>query len=308
MSTASIVRLVALAAIWGGAFLIIRIAAPVLGPVFLIQCRVTLGALFLSVVAIATGRRLNVREHWPRYLILGALNAAVPFLLYAYAAQTLSASVMSILNATAPVWATLIGAVALRRPLERRTVLGLALGVTGVGAVAGVDSDALQAGVQSAIGACLVAALSYGVAATYARSAASADAFPSVLGGMWAASLLLLPLTALSPPTQVPAPGIIAAVVVLGMLCTGFAFLLFFRLVRDIGAGAALTVTFLIPLFGISLGNFFLGERIGWNTVVGSALVIAGTALVARPGAGPQPGPRPRHPGQQAAKAFLREG
>jgi drug/metabolite transporter (DMT)-like permease len=298
MNPASIVRLVALAAIWGGAFLIIRIAVPALGPVFLIQCRLILAALCLSVVAISTGRRLNARRHWRHYLILGALNGAAPFLLYAYAAQTLSTSVLSILNATSPVWATLIGAVTLRHPLERRTVVGLALGVMGVALVVGLDSQALHAGVRTAVGACLLAALSYGIAATYARSTGPVDSVSSALGSMWAASLMVLPASALSMPSRLPSPAIMAAVAALGVVCTGFAFLLYFRLVREVGAGAALTVTFLIPPFGISWGSIFLGERIGWSTLAGTALVVAGTALVARGGRRPRLAPAARPAGQ----------
>jgi drug/metabolite transporter (DMT)-like permease len=98
---------------------------------------------------------------------------------------------------------------------------------------------------------------------------------------MWAATVMMLPLVVLAPPPSLPEAHVIFSVLVLGVVCTGFAFLLFFRLVQDIGAGAALTVTFLIPVFGIAWGCMFLGERIGWNTVAGSILIVAGTALVA---------------------------
>ena len=281
MSPASIARLLCLAAIWGGAFMIIRIAAPVVGPVPLIVARVGLAAIFLTVVARIGGRRLNVAAHWRHYLILGTLNGAVPFLLYGYAAQTLSASVMTILNATSPIWSTVIGAMVSRRPLERGTAVGLFLGVAGVAIVVGLDRVTLPSGAQGAIAACLLAAFSYGVAATYARTAKSVDSFSSAQGSMWAATAIAVPLIALAPPPGPPAVHVVLALLVLGIVCTGFAFLLFFRLVQDIGAGTALTVTFLIPVFGIAWGSIFLGERIGWNTIIGSALVIAGTALVA---------------------------
>jgi drug/metabolite transporter (DMT)-like permease len=281
MTLLSTVRLVLLAAIWGGAFLIIRIAVPVVGPVPLIGCRVGFAAIFLTVAAKATGRAgLNIARHWRHYLIVGTLNGAVPFLLYGYAAQTLSASVLTILNATAPIWGAVIEAAISRRPLERATVLGLALGVTGVGLIVGLDRNALQPGVEAAIWACLMAALCYGIAATYARTARTVDSFSTAQGSMWAATVIMLPLVVLAPPSSLPGAHIIFAVLVLGVVCTGFAFLLFFRLVQDIGAGSALTVTFLIPLFGIAWGGIFLGEKIGWNTVAGSLLIIAGTALV----------------------------
>ena len=110
MNTASFARLIALAAIWGGAFLLIRIGAPVLGPVLLIECRVSLAALFLAIVARFVHKSLNAKVHWKHYLMLGLFNAALPFLLFAFAAKTLSASMLSILNATSPIWSAVVGA------------------------------------------------------------------------------------------------------------------------------------------------------------------------------------------------------
>jgi drug/metabolite transporter (DMT)-like permease len=282
MSLLSTVRLVLLAAIWGGAFLIIRTAVPALGPIALIACRVGLAAIFLALAAKATGRtRLDFARHWRHYLVVGTLNGALPFLLFGYAAQTLSASLLTILNATSPIWGAVVEAVISRRPLERSTALGLMLGLCGVTLVVGLDRNSLQPGGAEAILASLMAALSYGVAATYARTARSVDSFSTAHGSMWVATVILLPLGLLAPPPSVPATQVVFAVLVLGVVCTGFAFLLFFRLVQDIGSSAALTVTFLIPLFGITFGSVFLGEEIGWHTLAGSVLIIAGTALVA---------------------------
>lgn len=104
MSTANLFRLILLAAIWGGSFLFMRIAAPVLGPGVLIEYRVLFAALFLAAIALLLKKPLGWREHWKHYLVLGIFNAALPFLLFAWAARTLSASVLSVLNATAPMW------------------------------------------------------------------------------------------------------------------------------------------------------------------------------------------------------------
>ena len=111
MNLPSLIRLLLLSAIWGGSFLFMRIGAPILGPVALIESRVALAALFLGCVARALRRRLPVRAHWRHFLVLGLINTALPFLLFGTAAKTLSASLLSILNATAPIWAAVIGAV-----------------------------------------------------------------------------------------------------------------------------------------------------------------------------------------------------
>ena len=280
MNTASIFRLLSLAAIWGGSFLFMRIGAPVLGPALMIEYRVAFAALFLALVALALKKTLDLRQNWRHYLMLGFFNSALPFLLFAWAARTLSASVLSVLNATAPIWGALITAAWSRQALPARSMLGLALGMCGVALLVGFDQVAAREGASRAIAAGLLASFSYGIASTYARSARSVEPFANAHGSMWAAALLVLPALPFFPAPATPGIGVMGAVLTLGVVCSGIAYLLYFRLVRDVGATSALTVTFMVPLFGILWGCLFLGEVIGWYTIAGSAVVIAGTALV----------------------------
>jgi drug/metabolite transporter (DMT)-like permease len=289
MNTANMLRLVALAAIWGGSFLFMRIAAPVLGPAVLIEYRVGFAALFLAVVAWVLhlrgkGAPLELRRHWKHYLILGLFNSALPFLLFAFAARTLSASVLSVLNATAPMWGALVGAVWARQPVSGRSALGLLLGTAGVALLVGFDHAAERPGAAIAVGAALVAAFSYSIASQYAKSAQAGEntvaPFANAHGSMWAAAILVLPLVFFFPAPAEPTLGIMAAVLALGVLCSGIAYILYFKLIDEVGTTSALTVTFLNPLFGILWGALFLHEAIGWHTVAGSAIVLLGTALV----------------------------
>lgn len=280
MGVASFLRLGILAAIWGGSFLFMRIAAPVLGPGALVFLRVGFAAVFLLVVARLLGKSLKAREHWRHYLMLGLFNSALPFFLFAFAARTLSASMLSILNATAPIWGALIGALWSRQALPAKTWLGLGLGVLGVSLLVGFDRITFLPGAGVAILAAVLAAGCYGIATTYAKTARALDAFANAHGSMWAATLLIAPVAWLSPASAMPGPGIWLSVLALGVLCSGVAYLLYFRLVADVGATSTLTVTFLIPLFGILWGWLFLGETVGWNTVLGSSTIIAGTVLV----------------------------
>lgn len=291
MTTSSFLQLLSLAAIWGGSFLFMRIGAPVLGPAVMIEYRVGFAALFLAIVALLLKKPLNWRVHWKHYLVLGCFNSALPFLLFAYAAQTLSASILSVLNATAPIWGALITALWMKTPLSPRTLLGLMLGMSGVALLVGFDKIATQNGAGMAIGAALLAAFSYGIATNYSRyakSAAKVEPFANAHGSMWAASLLVLPFLPFFPAPTTPSIGVMGAMVTLGVLCSGVAYLLYFRLVQDVGATSALTVTFLVPLFGILWGHLFLAEIIGWHTIAGSIIVITGTALVTgfKPGLG----------------------
>lgn len=280
MNLAGFIRLLTLAAIWGASFLFTRIGAPVLGSVILAEFRVGLAALFLAIVAGFLHKPLNVKQHWRHYLMLGIFNGALPYLLFGFAAQTLSASAMSILNATSPIWGTLIGSVWTRHPPNGRTALGLGLGIIGVGMVVGVGHLTAQRGAGVAIAAALLAAFSFGIATTYAKTAKSVDSFSNAHGSMWAASLVIAPAVPFASVTTPPGTVVMLAVVAVSIVCTGIAFLLYFRLIRDIGPTSALTVTFLIPVFGILWGSLFLGEVLTVGMIAGSFIVMVGTALV----------------------------
>lgn len=280
MNAASVVRLLVLSAIWGGSFIFMRIAVPALGPATLMLMRVVLAALFLAAVARLAKSRLDVRAHGRYYLVLGFFNSALPFLLFGYAALTLPASLLAILNATAPIWSTLIGVVWLRHRLTPKAALGLCLGIAGVALLVGLDRAMLQPGAAWAAVAALSAALCYGIASLYAKRGHAVEPLANAHGSMWSATLWLAPAAFFFPPAAPPGTDILLAVAVLGIVCSGVAYLLYFRLIAEIGAAPALTVTFLIPLFGVLWGVLFLGEAVGWHTLAGAAIVILGTALV----------------------------
>ena len=280
MSSRSFLRLLSLSAIWGASFLFMRMGAPVLGPALLIELRVGLAAIFLLVVGMILKRGLDVRRNWKHYLVLGLFNSALPLLLFAFAARTLSASLLSILNATAPIWGAVIGAVWTRTAPSGRALLGLGLGVSGVVMLVGFDPSALRPDAPFAIALSLGAAFSYGIATNYAKVAKKVEPFANAQGSMWAATFLVAPTVPFFSNAVMPTATIALAVLALGVVCSGVAYLLFFRLIADVGATPALTVTFLVPVFGVFWGHFLLGEPVGWNTVAGACVVILGTALV----------------------------
>lgn len=281
MNAASFIRLLLLSAIWGGSFLFFRIAAPVFEPAQLIVVRVGLAAVFLYAIAVARRHEIQWRGNGWHFLVLGFFNSALPFTLYAYAAKTTSASLLSVLNATAPLWAAVFSIALTRSAPSLKTVVGLALGITGVATLAGVEALHLPAGGGPAILAGIAAAASYGIASNYARSTQSIPPFANALGSMAAATLVLAPLAAIAPlPTAMPSLVVVLSVVGLGVLCSGVAYPMYFRLIADVGVAPALTVSYLIPVFGILLGVVFLDESVGWHTLIGSVAVLTGTALV----------------------------
>ena len=254
MDARSFTRLVLLSAIWGGSFL------------FLVGCKLR--------------TPLDLAKNWKHYVVLGFFNTALPFLLFGFAARALSASLMSILNATAPMWGALIGVVWAGRSFSGRTLLGLLLGVMGVGVLVGFDAQAIGQGALPEIAACLGSTLCYGISTHYAATTRTIVPFANAHGSMWAAVLMLGTLLPLGWPATMPGLPALAAGTVLGVLCSGVAYLLYFRLVKDVGATSTLTVTYLIPVFGVLWGSVFLSEPIHWHTFAGAGVVFLGTALV----------------------------
>ncbi|WP_373954721.1 DMT family transporter [Vibrio pomeroyi] len=257
-----------------------RIAANPLGPAVLIEARVLCAAITLLLVSFYLKRKLSFNAHAKHFFILGLFNTALPFLFFAYAAQTLNASTLAILNSTAPIWAAIIGAIWTKTALESKVLLGLGIGVTGVCVLVGWDAMNIGQEAIIPIFAAVMAAFSYGIASNYTKTAPKVEAFNNAHGSMWAAVLIVLPFVFFIPMREAPDLTITTSVILLGAVCTGLAYLLYFNLINELGAPSALSVTFLIPVFGILWGNLFLDEAIGINTVVGSVLVITGTMLV----------------------------
>lgn len=280
MPLASVLRLVLLASIWGGSFLFMRLTANSLGPAVLIEGRVLAAALCLLLISCYLRRQLQFSSNIKHFFIIGAFNTALPFLLFAYAAQTLNASTLAILNSTAPLFGAVIASLWQKERLKLKAGLGLLVGMIGVSVLVGQQALALGEQGLWAIFACLMAAAMYGFTANYTKIAPTVAPFENAHGSMWAAVVIVLPFIPFMPirdPITLP---ISLSVLALGIVCTGIAYLLYFRLVKDDGPASALSVTFLVPLFGILWGWLFLDEAIGLNTLLGALLVITGTVLV----------------------------
>ncbi|HVL34439.1 MAG TPA: DMT family transporter [Burkholderiales bacterium] len=273
-------RLVALGAIWGGAFLFLRVAAPVLGPVVTADARLLVAAAGLALWLRLTGFRPQWRRFGSHYTLVGLMNSGIPFLLYGYAALALTAGQMAVLNATSTMWGAIFAALLLGERLSAGRGAGIVLGLAGVALIAQPKGESVP---LVAVAAALAASGFYGLAAVYLRRwARGAPGKGMALGTQVTSGLLLLPFAALAPPPAAPSGLVVAAVLALGLLCGAVAYVLYFRLIADIGASGALTVTYLVPLFGMLWGALFLGEATTAAMLGGAALVIAGTVLVLR--------------------------
>jgi len=280
MTARWLAELVVLAALWGASFLFMRVAAPELGALPLAALRVGLATAVLLPVVAARGGFGALRGRGGRLLVVGLLNSGLPFVLFSYAALSLTAGLSAILNATTPLWGGLVAHLWLKDRLTPSRVAGLAVGFGGVAFLVWGRASFAPGGGGLAVVAVLTATLSYGLAASYAkRHLVGLDALSSSFGSLAASTLLLAPLAALAWPAGPVSAKAWVSVALFATLCTAFAYVIYFRLIAAVGPARAVAVTFLIPAFAILWGALFLGEALTGRMAVGALIVVAGTAL-----------------------------
>lgn len=281
----SVIEFIALAIIWGGSFLWMRVAAPEFGPVWLIELRLLLASMVLVPLMLRQGLGPLGLTYWRPLLVVGVLNSALPFVLLAYATLTLSAGLTSILNATAPLFGTAIALIWIKERHSIAQLTGLGLGFLGVVVLLGWQPTLGTGNFGLAVTTGLCAACCYAIAAPYVRHhLAGVPALCIAAGSLAAAALLLLPLLPFTIPSAIPSGQSLLAVIALGLLSTALAYLMYFRLIAHLGSTRSLTVGYLIPLFAIVWGVLWLGETVTASMGLGGGLVLLGTAIANRPG------------------------
>jgi drug/metabolite transporter (DMT)-like permease len=292
MSVPSLIRLIFLGAIWGASFLFTRVVSPEFGAFTTACLRLGIGGVFLALVYKGSAalfkkeENLGLSKHWRTYLGIGIINSAIPFTLFAYAALTTPASYLSILNSTAPLWGTLFTVLIARERVSRSQVLGLILGLTGV-TVLTYHPDQTSSDHVPLLGllAGFAAAGFYGLNGVVVKL--KGLKLPTKGLATWSqlmASLSLL-LPALLFNSAEPAlitTEVWLSLAALGALCSGVAYMLYFKLAQDEGPVRSLTVTFLIPVFGILWSKIFLNETITAQMIGGGCLILCGMALTLR--------------------------
>jgi drug/metabolite transporter (DMT)-like permease len=274
-------RLLLLAAIWGASFLFFRIAAPTLGPLITAELRASIGGLALLAYFRATGADLGFRAHWKAYLIIGTLNSALPFALFAFASISLSASYAVILNASAPLWGAVFSALWLGEKLTLGKSLGLVAGVAGVALVMRFGLPEATPHLLLASAACIFATMCYALAGIYMRKHPEKLTSQGLAtGSLLGAAVIVLPLVPFAPLPVSLSPSVVLSVLALALLCSTVAFVLYFRLIADVGPTKALTVTFLMPAFGMFWGALLLDEKITPVMLAGCGLILLGIALI----------------------------
>ncbi|MFZ6689761.1 DMT family transporter [Undibacterium sp. SXout11W] len=281
MRSSDLFRLFGLAAIWGASFLFMRIIAPVLGAFWTAEIRVGLAGLALIAWMLVSKQPIVFRQYWKSFLILGAVSTALPAVFYAYAAQHIPAGYSAIMNATSPLWGAVMAAIFLGEQFTLRKMAGMLVGVLGVGMLVRLGPVEWSTDLLLALLACSAATICYALAGVYTKKlSVSVNPVLMATASQVGGALFLLPSLPFSPVPGVVTTTIVLAAAALSLLCSAIAYLLYFRLIHDIGPTKALTVTFLIPLFALLWGFLFLNENITLSTLAGCAGVVLATCLV----------------------------
>jgi len=279
--------LLVLAVIWGGAFFFIGVAVRHVPPLTYVWLRLTIGAAGLWVYLIVSGERMSLpRDVWGSILLLALLNNALPFTLFGWSQTHIASGLASILNATTPIWGVVVAHFLTKdERMSPRKIAGVLLGFGGVAVMIGpsilsnIGTDGL------AELACVAAALSYALAAVWARRfrRLGISPFSVTTGQLTAGAIMMLPLSIFidRPWTHAfPPMSALAAITALALLCTAFGYVLYFRLIDRAGATNALLVTLLVPPVAILLGGLFLGETLAPQDFAGLALIALGLAAI----------------------------
>ncbi|MEL6868841.1 MAG: DMT family transporter [Pseudomonadota bacterium] len=288
MQTRDWLLLLLLGMIWGGSFYFAKIALSEIPPLTLVLLRVVIAAAALAIIIKASGDRLpGGRRLWLTFAAMGLLNNLIPFTLLFWGQTHIGAGLASIFNAMTPLFTVLVAHAATRdEKLNSGKVLGVLLGLTGVATIIGIDaSNGANTITMLAMLACVGAAGSYALASVYGRRFGATDIAPVqvAFGQLAATSVMMFPIALITErPWSLPVPslGSWGALLSLALVCTAFAYLLFFRILQRGGATNISLVTFIIPVSAILLSSLLLGEQLGVNHLIGVSLILAGLAAL----------------------------
>ena len=275
---------IALSALWGASFLFMRLGAAEFGALPTAGIRVSIAALFLLPLLLSRGLWPEMAKRRSKLFVLGMLNSGIPFASISFALLSISTGLSSLLNATVPLFGALVAWVWLKDRPHGLKIIGLLIGFVGVAMLAWgkasfkPDASGLSSG--WAVVACLFACLCYGISASFTkRYLGGVPSLVIATGSQIGAAIGLALPTLLLWPAKTPSATAWLALLAVGVLCTGIAYVLYFRLIEKMGAAGSLTVTFLIPVFAVIYGAIFLGESVTpWMLLCG-AVILCGTAL-----------------------------
>jgi drug/metabolite transporter (DMT)-like permease len=270
---------VAMSALWGLPYLLIKVAVADLEPTFLVFVRLAMAAIVLAPIALATNSFRGIRKRWRRLVLIAVLGIAAPFLLIAYGEQHITSSLAALLIAADPLFVVLLALPfdVSERPSGVR-MLGLVLGFVGVAALLGLDVGGDASGVLGGA-LILLASLCYAFSALLVKGLRGVPQLGSVTATVGLASIVLAPAGLMNLPARMPGQAAVASLIALGLVCTALAYILYYSLIAEAGATRASIITYVNPAVAVWLGVVVLSEPLRLGTLVGFALILLGCAL-----------------------------
>ncbi|MBP6530091.1 MAG: DMT family transporter, partial [Burkholderiales bacterium] len=279
--SSSFLQILFLGALWGAAFMFMRVAVPEFGAFSMALARVAIAAVIMLGIVAALRQSIHFRARWKTYLAIGAINTALPFIAYSFAAKHIPAGYSAIANSTTPVWSALITWLWFKQPLGAAKWIGILCAFAGVFVLVGLQPVALTPLVIAGMVAAVLAASMYAAASfLIQRYLTGESGLPGAAGMLWGATMWLIAPGIFFAPDAIPSVNAWGAVLALSVLCTVLGYGMFFHLIKTIGPQRASSVAFLFPAFAAFWGWLILSEPITFNMIAGMALVLAGTALV----------------------------
>ncbi|MDO9198089.1 DMT family transporter [Rhodoferax sp.] len=281
-----LIEFVLLAALWGSSFLFMRLGTVEFGAIPTAGVRVAIASLFLLPLLLWRGLGPQLARHWKKTFFIGLLNSGIPFACFSFALLSISTGLSSILNATVPLFGAMVAWVWLKDRPHGLRILGLVIGFVGVALLAwdkaSFKPDASGPATGWAVLACLLACLCYAIAASFTkRHLGGLPSLVTATGSQLGATLGLALPTVWLWPQRMPGTTAWLALLAVGVLCTGVAYILYFRLIENVGPARALTVTFVVPVFAVIYGTIFLNEAVSMWMAFCGAIIVCGTALSA---------------------------
>jgi len=275
-----LIELPLLASIWGASFIFMKLGGSEFGPFLFMALRTLIASLFLVPIFLLNKKHHDLSGYYLKIFIMSMFSTAIPFVLFGWATLTLTAGITSVLNATTPMFGAIVAFLWLKDKLSLSAVLGLILGFIGVYFLMYDKLVIAQENVMLPTLAVMLASLCYGISANFTkRYLTGVKPLALATGSQVSATIMLLPISLFFIPDTMPSNSAITSVLLLGVLCTGIAYIIFFRLITFLGPTKAISVTYLIPVFGLFWGVIFLNEIITSWMMLGCGFVLTGVAL-----------------------------
>ena len=279
MKTSHLLELIVLGAIWGASFMLMKATVPYFGVFALVEVRAALAALCLLPVVYFTRQFSDLLANWKKLLFVGAFNTAIPFCLFSYTSIHLDAGLTAILNATAPMFGALIAFFYLQERIGLHGLIGILIGFFGV-VVISQDSKSSDVVTIIPVLSALGATTCYGIAACFMKKHLSGvKPFAIAAGSQVFAAIILLPLAILYWPAVTPSTTTWLYALLLAVLCTGIAYIMYFDLIAKVGPSFAMMVGYLVPVFGIFWGIVVLDESLSSYAMTGGSMIIFGVMI-----------------------------